>query len=143
MKQITDAEIKQAVNKAVEILKDGLHEFTENFKPETSVNNYYVPGGNTEWTPGFLTGQYWLAWELTGDDSFKEAALKHVNSFDRRIREKIGVAHHDMGFLYSLSCVAAWRLAGSKKARNASIQTVITAKMIRTGLLVLAAILKP
>jgi len=121
LQQISDIEIKQAINTAVKILKDGLPEFTHKFKPETSINNYYIPGENLEWTPGFLTGQYWLAWELTGDSAFKEAALIQVDSFDRRIRDKIGVAHHDMGFLYSLSCIAAWRLTGSETGRAAAI----------------------
>ncbi|MCL2416024.1 MAG: glycoside hydrolase family 88 protein [Defluviitaleaceae bacterium] len=113
--------LKESINTAISILKSGLPEFTAKFKPETSVNNYYIPGENIEWTPGFLTGQYWLAWELTGDDSFKDAALVHVCSFDARIRNKIQIAHHDMGFLYSLSCVAAWKLTGSKKGREAAI----------------------
>jgi unsaturated chondroitin disaccharide hydrolase len=105
----------------VKILKANLPEFTHHFKEETSVNNYYLPAENVEWTTGFLTGQYWLAWELTHDPAFKDAALIQVDSFDHRIRNKIGVAHHDMGFLYSLSCIAAWRLTGSEKGRDAAI----------------------
>ena len=119
--QITQSEVKLAVESAVEILREGLPQFTGSFKAEASVKNYFAQAENIEWTPGFLTGQYWLAWELSGDDVFKEAALSQVSSFDRRIREKIGVAHHDMGFLYSLSCVAAWRLVGSKVGRDAAV----------------------
>ena len=119
--EITKPEITKAINTATEILKAGLPDFTHMFKEETSLNNYYFPAENIEWTPGFLTGQYWLAWELTRDDAFKDAALVQVDSFDNRIKKKIGVAHHDMGFLYSLSCIAAWRLVGSTVGRDAAI----------------------
>ena len=121
VQQITEAEIKESIQAATSILREGLEEFTHNFKPEHSLNGFYAPAENIEWTPGFLTGQYWLAWELTKDNAFKEAALVHVDSFDNRIRNKIGVAHHDMGFLYSLSCVAAYRLVGSEKGKSAAI----------------------
>lgn len=44
-----------------------------------------------------------------------------VASFDHRIRHKIEVDHHDMGFLYSPSCVAAYKLTGDAAARDAAI----------------------
>jgi len=119
--EITPSELKHARDTATFVLKKHLGEFTHKFKPECSKNNVYTPSENLEWTPGFLTGQYWLAYELTGDEAFKNAALVQVDSFDNRIREKIGVAHHDMGFLYTLSGVAAWRLAGSTVGREAAI----------------------
>ena len=126
IKQISQQEVTQAVSTATGILKAGLPEFTHMFKEEASINNYYLPAENIEWTPGFLTGQYWLAWELTKDDAFKNAALTQVDSFDNRIKQKIGVAHHDMGFLYSLSCVAAWQLVGSTAGRDAAIMAADT-----------------
>ena len=119
--KITNAEVKNSVELAAKILELGLPEFTYKFKPETSKNNKYAPVENLEWTTGFLTGQYWLAYELTGSDAFKEAALHHVDSFEKRIKENINVDHHDMGFLYTLSCVAAWQLTGSVSGKDAAI----------------------
>jgi len=118
---INNDEIANSIQHAIVILQMGLPEFTHQFKPEVSHNNYYTPAPNGSWTAGFLTGQYWLAWELTSKDVFKSAALVHVDSFDVRIKEKLGVDHHDMGFLYSLSCVAAWRLVGSESGRDAAM----------------------
>ena len=40
----------------------------------------------------------------------------------KRINDKYEVDHHDMGFLYSLSCVAAYKLTESKKGREAAIK---------------------
>ena len=47
--------------------------------------------------------------------------MVQVDSFLGRIVNKIEVDHHDMGFLYSPSCVAAYKLTGSDKARKAAI----------------------
>ena len=44
-----------------------------------------------------------------------------MDSFLYRIENKIEVDHHDMGFLYSPSCVAAYKLTGSEKGRRAAI----------------------
>lgn len=74
-----------------------------------------------EWTTGFWTGCIWLAYEATGDDSFKKAAEVQADSFFHRIKHKIDVNHHDMGFLFSLSCVAAYKLTGNETAREAAL----------------------
>ena len=68
------------------------------------------------------------ALELTRKEHSEEEALKfrrageiQVESFFERIDKKIEVDHHDMGFLYSLSCVAAYKLTGSLKAKKAAL----------------------
>ncbi len=38
---------------------------------------------NVEWTTSFWTGQLWLAWEMTGEASFREAAERTLPSFLR------------------------------------------------------------
>ena len=55
-------------------------------------------------------------------DKLKEAALIQVDSFLNRIEKKIEVDHHDMGFLYSPSCVAAWKLTENEDAKEAAIK---------------------
>ncbi len=73
------------------------------------------------WGNGFWTGILWHAYELTGDEKYKEKALSEVPTFTKRIKEKLGVNHHDMGFLYTPSCVAAYKLAGSEEGKAAAI----------------------
>ena len=92
------------------------------FPRETSQNNVYGTMTNTGgWGTGFWTGILWHAYELTGDEKYKKAALDHVPSYTKRIVEKIGVNHHDMGFVFTPSCVAAYRLTGNEEAKNAAI----------------------
>ena len=121
VEKITSAEINTCIETAVSTLREIIPVFKDKFIPAVSVNNFYSPSENTDWTNGFHTGLYWLAWELTGDEIFKHAANVHVDSFDNRIKNNIAVDHHDMGFLYSLSCVAAWQLVQNETGMQAAI----------------------
>lgn len=78
-------------------------------------------GGNTEWTTSFYPGMLWLAGELTGDEAWYDKAMAHVPSFVDRIDRKVHVDHHDLGFLYSLTCVPAWRHRRDQEARRAAL----------------------
>lgn len=118
---VDESLLAQATAQAVNILRANLSEFTEHFQDSSSVDNFYAQTPNVEWTTGFCTGEYWLAYELTGEDAFRAAALTQVDSFLQRIEEKIDVNHHDMGFLYTPSCVAAYRLTGSETGKKAAL----------------------
>ena len=120
-KEIDEGMLKAAYDKAAELIKTATAEFTEKFPPSASVNHFYQPGSNYEWTPGFWTGEVWLAYEKTGDEALKKTAEIEVQDFYRRIKEKDGVNHHDMGFLYCPSCVAAYKLTGNETGKEAAI----------------------
>ena len=78
-------------------------------------------GGNRGWTTSFRTGMLWLAWELTADERFRDAALRDAADFRRRVLADEDLETHDLGFLFTLSTVAAWRLLGDESARAASL----------------------
>ncbi|WP_034622847.1 glycoside hydrolase family 88 protein [Cellulomonas sp. URHE0023] len=78
-------------------------------------------GSNLGWTTSFWPGQLWLATELTDREVFRDAALDHVASFAARVRDEVELDTHDLGFLYTLSCVTAWRLEGDVVAREAAL----------------------
>ena len=113
--------IEQAVHQATAIVKGNLKDFTDFFQSPNTENGFYWQTENVEWTTGFWTGVVWLAYELTKDEEFKKTGEVHVDSFLNRIQKKIDVNYHDMGFLYSLSCVAAYKLCGSEKGKEAAI----------------------
>lgn len=118
---ITDAQARAALDKAVEQVRLNLPGYTNKCQDHSSVNGIYSACENEEWTCGFWPGEIWLAYERTHDEAFRRAGLALVDSFDRRIRRRVKVAHHDMGFLYTPSCVAAYKLTGDEKARQAAI----------------------
>lgn len=127
--EISEKEIVQGLDFSVEQILHILDDFTYKFQPAYSIDNFYEPSDNTDWTNGFWTGEIWLAYEhlmATNGDKELIARLKkagdiQVDSFLERIEKKISVDHHDMGFLYSPSCVAAYKLTGSEKAKKAAI----------------------
>ena len=118
---ITDEELKTALDKATSLITENTEEFFDTFPRANSENNFYLKSDNTDWTEGFWTGEVWLAYEQSGNERLKEAALAQVESFLKRIEKKIIVDHHDMGFLYSPSCVAAYKLADSENGKKAAL----------------------
>ena len=110
------AALDRAVARALESVDRNLAHFGDAFPMPSSRHGVYAAMDNTEWTNGFWTGMLWLAYELTGAARYRDAGLRHVRSFHARQRDRVNVNHHDLGFLYSLSCVAGHRLTGEPLA---------------------------
>ena len=112
MPVITDDEIKEALDFSTKQVVANLPEFTYKFQKAYSEDNFYQPIENNYWTTGFWTGEVWLAYEYALEhaphlaEELKKVGEIHIDSFLDRIDRKIEVEHHDMGFLYSPSCVA-------------------------------------
>lgn len=119
--EISESELNQAKELAVSLIREKLDEYTEYFPDSNSHNQFYPKSENVEWTTGFWTGQIWLSYEVTGEECFKLAGDIQVESFLQRIVKRQDVDHHDMGFLYSPSCVAAWQLTGNETGREAAL----------------------
>lgn len=128
MAVISEKEVEDALQFCTEQVVRNLPEFTDKFQKAYSEGNFYKPIENNDWTTGFWTGEIWLSYEYAGEknmdaaEKLKKAAEVQVESFLHRIDNKIEVEHHDMGFLYSPSCVAAYKLTGNKKGREAAIK---------------------
>lgn len=111
-----------ALGEAIKKIDFALPTFTLDFPEHASVNNVYPAVKNDSgWNTGFWTGILWHAYQLTGDEKYKKVALGQIPGFYERIKNKIGVDHHDMGFVFIPSCVAAWKIAGSEMGREAAI----------------------
>lgn len=89
---------------------------------EICIEGVWPRTENIGWTTGFWVGQLWLLWELTRHESFRQQAEQLISSFAERLNNRIDVDHHDLGFLYTLSCVSAWKLTGNVQARETAIQ---------------------
>ena len=123
--KMSDRILKNALNEALIKIEKLWEDVNGNFPSHASVDGKYIEEDNFKsagWNTGFWTGILWLAYEATGDEKYKLRALSHIDSFYKRIDEKIGVNHHDMGFLYVPSCVAAYKLDNTEKAKTAAIK---------------------
>ena len=119
----TEKTLDKAIAEALKKVDRMMADFPGALFPEAaSHGNVYRAVENTGgWHSGFWSGILWLSYELTGDEKYKNAALAQIDSYYERIEKKIGILGHDVGFLYSLSCVAAYKLTGNQKAREAAI----------------------
>lgn len=118
----SQAELDQAIANVIQKVKHNIVKLGELFPTSNTINYTYSPSKNVEWTTGFWTGILWLCYENTHDTLFKELAMKNVASFKNRLDNNIDLNHHDLGFLYSPSCVAAYKLTGDTLARETSLQ---------------------
>ncbi|SDJ55177.1 glycoside hydrolase family 88 protein [Aliiruegeria lutimaris] len=74
-----------------------------------------------EWVASFWSGQLWLAYSLTGEERFKNSARMRRPYF-QTVLERPDWHDHDLGFLFSLSCVADWKLTGNEHSREMALR---------------------
>ncbi|OLP60607.1 glucoronyl hydrolase [Xaviernesmea oryzae] len=117
----TEAQVARALDACVAQVRRNLPQFTYRAQNHSSVGNVYPAVDNDQWTAGFWPGQIWLAYEQTGDKLFRLAGQIQVQSFLHRIVNRIATDHHDMGFLYNPSCIAAFKLVGDEDGRRAAL----------------------
>ena len=122
MPELTKEEAGRALDAACSQVIRNLDQFTDQFQKAYSENGFYAPTENVDWTPGFWTGEIWLAYEHTGNEALKKAGELQMASFLKRINEKQDVETHDLGFMYSPSCVAGYKLTGSRVGREAALK---------------------
>lgn len=122
-------QLKEAWEQALAKIDANLEVFTHQFPAAASKNNVYSPTENTDWTTGFWTGMLWLAYEMTGDSKYRNVAELQLQSFRDRVVNRVDTDTHDLGFLYSLSCVAAYKLTGDEEAK----QTALMAAELLSG----------
>jgi unsaturated chondroitin disaccharide hydrolase len=99
-----------------------LEKWTHRFPAPTSRGLVYPDTDNVDWTPGFWTGILWLAYEASGEKRYRTTAEVQVESFRRRIEKRVDIETHDLGFLYTLSCVSAYRLTGEDTPKLAALK---------------------
>lgn len=120
-KLLTQEKINAALKEAIERTRAHMNEFQSGFPAETSENGVYPAKPNLSWTEGFYTGILWMCYEVTKDEAFRKLAEHQLLSFKERIEKRMAVDHHDMGFLYSLSCVAAYKITGNEDAKKSAV----------------------
>ena len=118
---LTRGEVEKAISKVVEQVRCNMNYFGTRFPSPATRDHTYGIIENIEWTDGFWTGMLWLCYEYTGDEVFRIRAEQNISSFLNRVKKRLELDHHDLGFLYSLSCVAGYKLTGSEDGMKAGI----------------------
>lgn len=110
-----------AIDEALERIDALMPRFSTDFPSPAAEGGRYTPVVKVDWTEGFWTGILWLCYELTGDSKYRNAAEAFLPAFRERLEKKLKTNTHDLGFVYSLSCVAAWKLTGNREARSSAL----------------------
>src|ERR1700732_3926176 len=85
------------------------------------LDNTWDYCGPFDWVISFHSGQLWLAAQLTGDPAF----VIQAQARRRALREILGnpaELDHDLGFQFSLSCVADWKMTGNNDSRALALR---------------------
>ncbi|MEK5061424.1 glycoside hydrolase family 88 protein [Paenibacillus sp. FSL H7-0326] len=127
---------REAFAAAISKVEGNLNGFKGGFPTSSTIGNVYalnvhgdtrdanpqkIQGANVGWTTGFWTGILCLTYEQTRDEQYLKTIEAHIDSFIDRIERKIDCNTHDIGFLYSLSCIAAYKLTGNEAAKSAAL----------------------
>lgn len=118
-KEVLDEALQAALKKIDQLYND----MGTDFPSHASTDNVYQPVKNDGgWNTGFWCGILWLAYEVTEDEKYRKMAESLLPSFYKRIDEKLGVETHDLGFVFVPSCVAAYKLTGNERAKEAALK---------------------
>jgi unsaturated chondroitin disaccharide hydrolase len=116
---------KEYVEKSINYIKkldQNLPVLTEQFLGMFSVDLRYSVTANNMWATSFWTGMLWLAYEVTGHEKYRQVGEIHLESFRERLENRINIDHHDIGFLYTLSAVAAYKLTKNETAKELALK---------------------
>lgn len=114
--------LKSAISAALKKVDYAIETLGDKFASHSSINNVYQPVLNDSgWNSGFWTGILWLSYELSGDEKYKKLAMQHIPTYTKRMIERLGIDHHDMGFVCIPSCIAAYKITGDKEAKKTAL----------------------
>lgn len=125
---LTKEEIEKGLNILIKNIDENLDRYTNKFPSACTTNLKYRVKDNDDWTNGFWTGMLWLAYEYIGDEKYKKVAKIHTDNFKERYDKDSVLNHHDIGFLYSPSVVADYKVSGSEMARELGIKAATKLK---------------
>ncbi|HJE18452.1 MAG TPA: glycoside hydrolase family 88 protein [Enterococcus casseliflavus] len=120
--KVTDVWLADKITACIQQIEKNSQRFGTQFPSACATNGKYRLKGNDDWTNGFWTGMLWLAYEWTKEKSFLSRAMENIDSFQTRLDDHFVLDHHDIGFLYSLSAVAGYKITGDEHCKQEVIQ---------------------
>ena len=87
--------------------------------PEYTVDGKWQFRQKPNWLSGFIGGELWYLYEMTGTEDLKTHALKHAD----QMAEYASIEYtHDMGFIFLPTCIKSYQMTGEIKYRDAAIR---------------------
>lgn len=117
--QIKEEVFKSYLLKSLERTDQNIDYFTTGF-PHVSEEGVYPQEPNKLWTASFFPGMVNLAYGITKDEKFLRNQTFYLDSFEERLLHG-AMDTHDIGFLFSLTCVALYKETQNKRAYDLAI----------------------
>lgn len=119
---LTQSQLENALDNALHKIRKAIPEYSDGFPSAASTDGIYGKQENKGgWTQSFWTGMLWLAYEFTGDNIYKDTVQKLLPSFANRVDNMIGMNDHDIGFVFTLSMVAGYKVTGDEYMKQKAL----------------------
>ncbi|MGD8171364.1 glycoside hydrolase family 88 protein [Vibrio sp. TRT 21S02] len=105
----------------VESVKRNIPKIGERNPKIGTENNQWQYCDQFDWVSSFWTGELWLCYQMTAEQQFKNSAKLRKRYFADMLLDPFWL-DHDLGFQYSLSCVADYRLTGDEESKMMAIR---------------------
>lgn len=116
--QWLDTQLTNCIKK----IEKNMKRFGNQFPSACGTNGQYRLKENDDWTNGFWTGMLWLSYEATKNEKFLLQAMQNIASFQERLDNHFVLDHHDIGFLYSLSAGAGYKITHNEDCKATLLQ---------------------
>lgn len=122
MTTITKEQVQEELDRVYGIILNNLETFAEKVPSAVSKNYVYPAVENRDWTDGFWSGMLQLANLYKPNENIQEVIKKQLTVFQERLAKHIVLDHHDIGFLYSLSAVADYRINQTESSKKMALE---------------------
>lgn len=112
----TEEQLEEVWNQCLVKVKRMSERLQDGF-PHVSKGGRYDNMQASWWTAGFYPGLLWLMYRDSAEESFRRYAEACEDQLDKPLLEYEKL-HHDVGFMWSLSAVAQYKLLGSNQSRK-------------------------
>ena len=133
--KVTPDWLQHQLNKMIEKLEKNMQRYGTQFPSACATDGKYRIKPNDDWTNGFWTGMLCIAYEVTKNKKFLDLVVQNIESFQERLDQHFVLDHHDIGFLYSLSVGAAYKITGKESYKQTLLQAanLLTARYHANG----------
>lgn len=123
--EFSSKEARNALEKDIEYaiskVRANIPVFFDKVPWAASKNNVYEATPNDYWTSSFWIGMLFLAKEITDSSEFDAVIDNQLKHFEERLANNVELETHDIGFLYSLSAVADYKVNGNESSKQLAI----------------------
>ncbi len=105
------------VSKKVSLMADKIGANFPYTPLKTGIYDPFGEGVNpSDWTVGFWPGTLWLMYLDTKNEKYRKIAEELEARLDKAFEDFIFI-HHDVGFMWSLTAVADYKITGNERSR--------------------------